>query len=196
MAIVELSTAAPVWDRFFTVAPIVLVATRDADGGHDIAPKHMAMPLGWDNFFCFACTPAHATWRNARASGAFTVSFPAPEQVLGVTMAAGGRMRDGAKPTLAALPTRAATAVDGVLVEGALVWLECELERIVDGFGQNSLVVGRVVAASADERAVRDPDVDDAELLRAAPPMAYLSPGRFAAVGDSNALPFPSDFRR
>ena len=50
----------PIWSRFFTVAPLVLVGTREGDG-HDLAPKHMAMPLGWDNYFCFVCSPDHAT---------------------------------------------------------------------------------------------------------------------------------------
>jgi flavin reductase (DIM6/NTAB) family NADH-FMN oxidoreductase RutF len=156
----------------------------------------MAMPLGWGNFFCFACTPRHATYANARWARVFTVSFPAAEQLLEITMAAAPREPDGAKPALAALPTRPATSVDGVLVDDARAWLECEVERIVDGFGDNSLIVGRVVAAAVDERAVRDPDVDDADLLHAAPALAYLSPGRFASVSESHALPFPADFRR
>ena len=62
-------------------------------------------------------------------------------------LAAGGRLPDGAKPTLAALRTFPASAVDGVLVLGCPLYLECKLERTVDGFGDNSLVVGRVVAA-------------------------------------------------
>ena len=41
----------------------------------------------------------------------------------------------------------AAGTVDGVLLEGAYMVLECRLDRIVDGFGVNSLIIGRVVAA-------------------------------------------------
>ena len=33
---VELDVRAPVWDRFFTVAPLVLVGTREPDGGFDL----------------------------------------------------------------------------------------------------------------------------------------------------------------
>ena len=44
----------PVWNNVFTVAPLVLVGTREGGGGYDLAPKHMAMPLGWDNYYCFA----------------------------------------------------------------------------------------------------------------------------------------------
>src|SRR5690606_34430059 len=46
---VELDVRVPVWDRFFTVAPLVLVGTREPDGRFDLAPKHMVLPLGWQN---------------------------------------------------------------------------------------------------------------------------------------------------
>ena len=34
---VELDVRVPVWDRFFTVAPLVLVGTRESDGRFDLA---------------------------------------------------------------------------------------------------------------------------------------------------------------
>ena len=65
---VPLPVDSPIWKSFFTVAPLVLVGTIESDGTtHDLAPKHMAMPLGWSNFFCFACSPRHATQRKCRA---------------------------------------------------------------------------------------------------------------------------------
>ena len=42
---ITLDTTNPVWDRFFTVAPLVLIGTREPDGALDLAPKHMAMPM-------------------------------------------------------------------------------------------------------------------------------------------------------
>ncbi len=45
-----------------TVAPLVLVGTKERHGW-DFAPKHLAMPLGWEGFYCFAFTPWHATYR-------------------------------------------------------------------------------------------------------------------------------------
>ena len=38
---VALSTEAPIWNRFFGVAPLVVIGTRDADGHFNLAPKHM-----------------------------------------------------------------------------------------------------------------------------------------------------------
>jgi len=47
--LVELDLNDPIWERFFWVAPLVLVGTLEVDGSHDLAPKHMAMPMGWKN---------------------------------------------------------------------------------------------------------------------------------------------------
>ena len=194
--LVALDVAHPIWERFFTVAPLVLVATREADGRFDIAPKHMVMPLGWENRFGFVCSPRHATYRNAVARGAFTVSWPRPELVIATSLAAAPRCEDASKPSLVAVPTFPARAVDGVLVEQCYAWLECALERTVDDLGPNSLVIGRVVAAAVAEDSLRTLDRDDADLLHAAPLLAYVSPGRWARIADTAAFPFPAGFTR
>ena len=144
--LIELAVNQPIWERFFWVAPLVLIGTREPDGRHDLAPKHMAIPLGWDNYYGFVCTPRHHTYSNVRRSGQFTVSFPRPSQLVLASLAASPRCGDEDKPALAALPVFPASCVDGVLLQGGYLFLECELDRIVDGFGANSLVIGRVVA--------------------------------------------------
>lgn len=194
-ALVDLSTATPIWERVFVVAPLVLVGTKEGDD-YDVAPKHLATPLGWENRFGFVCRPAHATYRNLAAHPEFTVSFPRADLILETSLAAGGRHTDGSKPSLAAVPTFAARAVDGVLVERCSLYLECELERVIDGFGEDSLIVGRVVAASAPRAALRDPEVDDADLLHALRPLVYLAPGRFGVVETTHAFPYPAGFSR
>jgi hypothetical protein len=70
------------------------------------------------------------------------------------------------------------------------------LHRIVDGFGQNSLITGRVLAAHVDEQALRGTERDDQELIHGAPLLAYLYPGRTAQIKDSYSFPFPKDFKR
>lgn len=193
--LVDLSTETPIWDRFFTVAPLVLVATREGDR-HNLAPKHLAMPIGWENYFGFVCSPGHATYRNLKVHPEFTVSFPGVDRILYASMAAGARHEDRSKPTLAAIPVFPARKVDGVLVEGCELYLECELERVIDGFGENSVIVGRVVAASAARAALRGHDVDDADLLHELRPLVYLAPGRVAEVRGTHAFPFPVEFQR
>jgi hypothetical protein len=64
--VVSLDVTAPIWERCFTVAPLVLVGTREKDGSYDLAPKHMATPMGWQNYFGFVCTPRHRTYHNVR----------------------------------------------------------------------------------------------------------------------------------
>lgn len=192
----ELDPSQPIWERFFMVAPLVLVGTRETDGGDDIAPKHMVTPLGWDNYLGFVCTPRHRTYHNAISQGGFTVSVPRPAQLLNTSLAASPRLAGGEKYALAALKTFRGSRVDAPLVEGSYLFLECLLERTVDGFGVNSLVVGRIVAACADPAVLRDPERDDRELLESAPLLAYLHPGRFAAIGESLSFPFPEGMKK
>jgi hypothetical protein len=42
--LLSLDSEEPIWSRFFTVAPLVLIGTRDANREYNLAPKHMAMP--------------------------------------------------------------------------------------------------------------------------------------------------------
>ncbi len=74
--LVSLELSLPIWSRFFSVAPLIVVGTREANGNYDLAPKHMAIPLGWSNYFGFVCTPSHRTYQNIQREQAFTVSFP------------------------------------------------------------------------------------------------------------------------
>lgn len=194
-SLVELDIDRPIWDRFFWVAPLVIIGTREGDG-YDLAPKHMAFPMGWQNFFGFVCAPTHRTYTNARENGAFTVTYPRPGQLVETSLSASPRDDQDRKPVLAALPVSQACAVDGVVVDGGYLYLECELDRIVDDFGPNSLIVGRVVAARVSEDALRESDGDDAAMIRGNPLLVYLHPGRFASVGDTLSFPFPAGMRK
>ncbi|UCG26553.1 MAG: flavin reductase, partial [Chloroflexota bacterium] len=151
----SLDLAMPIWDSFFFVAPLVLIGTKDAGGGYNQAPKHMAFPMGWDNYFGFVCTPDHSTHQNIEREGAFTVTLPRPTQVILASLAATPRNDDNFKPSLLSLPTFEARSVDGRFVSDGFVFLECELDRFVESFGRNSLIIGRVVAAHVHERALR-----------------------------------------
>lgn len=184
------------WDRFYTIAPLVIIGSRE-EQRYDLAPKHMVTPLGWGNYFAFVCTPSHATYRNIQENGAFTVTYPRPEQVVLTSLTAAPRCdAENEKPVLDVLTTFRASEVDGVFVEDGYLFLECELARIIDGFDQNSLVVGRIVAAHARESALRASDIDDRDLLLREPLLAYLNPGRYARIADTFAFPFPEGFKR
>jgi flavin reductase (DIM6/NTAB) family NADH-FMN oxidoreductase RutF len=192
----SLDVSKPIWETFFWVAPLVVVGTREPDGAIDFAPKHMAMPLGWDNHFGFVCTPRHRTYQNAKRERAFTVSYPRPDQIVLTSLAAAPRCGTDDKPSLAALPTIPATVVDGALMRDAYLHFECRLDDIIDGFGDNSLITGKIVAASADVDVMRVSDQDDQDLLMKSPLLAYLPPGRYARIDRSYSFPFPAGFRR
>ena len=193
---VELDPGDSLWERFFSVFPLVVVGTREADGADDLAPKHLAMPLSWSNHFGFVCTPRHNTYANVVRQREFAVSYVRPSQTLLASLAATPRCDDGSKPITAVLPTVAATRIDAPLVEDSYLYLECELERIDDDLGENSLIVGRIVAARAAAEVLRAVDRDDGELISGAPLLAYLYPGRFAEISHSDKLPFPTGFKR
>jgi len=194
--LVELDPSRPVWDSFFTVFPLVVVGTLEPDGTPDLAPKHMAMPMSWGNWFGFVCSPRHATERNARREGTFTVSFPRPDQLVLTSLAAAPRCEDGRKHGLDVLPTVPARRVRGVLLEDAVLQLECEVDRVVEGLDENDLLIGRIVAARVHEDALRSPDWSDEEVLIRSPALAYLDPGRFAVIDHAESFPFHKGFSR
>lgn len=112
--LVALGTEHPVWDRFPQVSPLAVIGMREEDDSFDLAPKHMAMPMGWENRSGFVCTPRHAA-----REGVFKVSFPRGSQVLFASLASAPRCEEDTKPALGLLTTRPATTADGVLLEDA-----------------------------------------------------------------------------
>ncbi len=193
--LVDIDTDTPVWDRFFTVAPLVLIGTTDEDGSADLAPKHMVTPMGWQNYFGFVCAPSHATCKNIARTGEFTVSYPKPTQVLYSSLAASPRLK-GHKPVLEYFTTFAAQKIDAPFIDDAYLYFECRHFKTVDGFGENCLITGEIVAAYADADFMRAGEVDDQETIHDSPLFAYLAPGRFAAIDRSNAFPFPADMHK
>ena len=196
MTPIRLDVSRPIWDRFFTVAPLVVVGSKEPDGTYDLAPKHMAMPLGWQNYYAFVCSPQHATYRNIRRERQFTVSFPRPTEIVASSLAASPRCEDDTKPALALLPRRRAAAVDGVLIDDCYLYLECTLHSMLDGFGANSLIIGDIVAASASEEYLRMDDRDGGDQLFQSPLLVYVSPGRYATLRETTQFPLPEGFSR
>lgn len=193
---VSLDVSDPIWERFFLVAPMVLIGTTEPDGGADFAPKHMATPMGWQNYFGFVCTPSHATFTNIQRTGVFTVTYPRPSQVLYASLAASPRCGDDTKPVLQTFDTIPATQIEGLFVADGHVFLECELFKIIDGFGANSLITGTVTAAHVHRDALRMSDLDDEQLIRNSPILAYLHPTRFSPVSDTQRFPLPEGMER
>lgn len=194
--LVSLPLDQAIWERVFSVAPLVIVGSKEPSGEYNLAPKHMAMPLGLSHYFCFVCGPRHATYRNIRRHGVFTVSYPRIGEVVYTSLAAAPRAEDQSKPALLALPVFPARQVDGVFVEGCYLYLECKLDRVLDDFDGYSLMIGDIVAAAAIEGALRKQELDAADHIFQFPLLAYLHPGRIAEIRQSTAFPLPEGYAR
>ena len=194
--IIALDTHRPIWEQFFTVAPLVVIGTKE-EKGYDLAPKHMATPLGQDNFFGFVCTPGHSTYHNVAREGFFTVSFPKPSQITLAGLSASPRCEgeQSEKMILQGLPLRMAPSVDAPFLEGSYLFFECEHLKTVGGFGRHSLICGRITGAFVDEEYLRTYEQDEQEQIYRSPLLAYLACGRFAEIRESLVFPFPRDFK-
>ncbi len=195
-SLVSLDVSRPIWESFFTVAPLVVIGTKEEDG-YDLAPKHMATALGLDNFFGFVCTPRHSTYHNVAREGFFTVSFPKPNQVVLASLSASPRCEEveHRKLILEGLPLKMAPSIDAPFLEESYLFFECEHINTVDGFGLHSLICGRITGAFVDEEYLRTSDRDEQEQIYHSPLLAYLAYGRFAEIRESLAFPFPRNFK-
>ena len=117
--LVSLEVDRPIWQRFFCVAPLVVIGSQEEDGSADLAPKHMVTPLGWENYFGFVCAPTHSTYRNIRREESFTVSYMRPDQVVLASLSAAPRCEDGSKSMLQAVPPHPTPQSPGGVKRGA-----------------------------------------------------------------------------
>lgn len=194
---VPLDTSSPIWNHVFMVAPLVVVGTREADG-YDLAPKHMAFPAGFDNFFGFVCTPDHSTYTNIMEYGEFTVSFPVPDEIITASLTASSREKNPSKQenVLDSLPTQMALTMKLPVLKDAYLVLECTIYKIIDGFGQNSIITGTIKAASVRKDYLRVSDMDEQVQLSEHNLLSYIAPGRFSRISETFNFPFPKNFKK
>ena len=190
--LVTLDTALPIWSHFYTVAPLAVIGTKEGEG-YDLAPKHMITPLGRDNYFGFVCTPMHGTYHNVKKEKVFTVSFPRPNQVVMASLAASPRCGDDhkIKAIVDGLPTFKSEKIDALFVKESYLYLECELEKIIDGFGDFSLIAGKITGAYVSNDSLIISEGDDQKMIYEAPLLAYLPYGRFAEIKNTLLFPIP-----
>jgi len=186
-----------IWDQIFTVAPLVVIGTKERQG-YDLAPKHMAMPLGFGKYFGFVCTPRHNTFSNVLATGGFTVSFPKPDQIITTSLSASQRMECISKSEgiVKALPILRAPSMDAPILADAYFYLECGLYKIIDGFDDYSIITGTIKAAYAHRDYMKVSEIDEQQQILKNPLLAYIAPGRFAKITETIDFPFPKNFKR
>ena len=92
----------------------------------------------------------------------FTVSYPRPDQVLLGSLSAAPRCDGGQKErSLTAVPTIPSGESGRCAGRGFLLFLECALERIIDGSSVDGLIVGKVVAVAVLKMALSREDRDE-----------------------------------
>lgn len=191
----NLSTA--VWDRVFMVAPLIVVGTREGIQ-YDMAPKHMAFPVGFENYFGFVCTPEHGTYQNIRRTGEFTISFPLPDDVVPVSLSSTSREELISKyhDVVRSLPVVKAETMDLPVLRDAYLVFECSAYKVVDGFGENSIITGEITAAYVKNDYRRVSDNDAQGQLNEHNLLAFIAPDRFARISETHKFPFPKNFRK
>ncbi len=184
------------WERFYLPFPLVVIGSKEGDH-FDLAPKHMSIPLSWEDHYGFVCTPRHSTYHNIKKHGYFTVSYPKPEQLVITSLTASPRTNsDTDKAILSQIETIPASTIEGVFLKDSFLMLECKLYKIYDDFGQNSLITGRIINARADEDYLREADKDEQQQLFNHPLLSYLHPGRYASIKETGVFPLPKDFKK
>lgn len=193
----KLDTNTPIWNYVFTVAPLVVIGSKENEG-YDLAPKHMATPIGFDNYFGFVCTPDHGTYRNIKKTKEFTVSFPISNSIVLTSLTATARCDDmsKSKSIVEAIPTLKATTVDALFVADSYLYLECKLFKIIDGFNKNSLITGKIEAAFVDNNYLKSSEKDEQKQLNDHSLLAYIANGRFAEITKTFNFPYPKNFKR
>ena len=125
----------PIWGRFFTVAPLVIVGTVEGEG-YDLAAEAHGDAARLGQLLLLRLQPRAPDPGQRRADGRLHGQLPAPGRDPRRQPRRPPRApRTSQSPALAAIRTFPAREVHGVLVEDSYLWLECELDRIVDGFG-------------------------------------------------------------
>lgn len=195
---IELDTDLDIWSKTYTVNSLVIIGTKEENGSYNFAPKHMAMPLGFSNYFGFMGTPRKSTYRNVMREQVFTVSYPQPNQLILSSLMATRREEDDSKPVLDEIPTSSAKQIDGQFLEDSYLQIECKFTECLGKFGEWEIITGEIIAAYVHKDFLRkdDENIDDNMLIKKHPLLAYLHPNRFSIIEKSNAFPFPKDFKR
>lgn len=195
---VEITDDPNMWNRCYMVHSLVVIGSTEENGKYNLAPKHMAMPLGFGPYFGFMGTPRKTTYRNIEREKVFTVSYPSPEQLVISSLTASRREDDDTKPIIDQVPTVEAQKIDGKFLKDSYFQLECKLSQMMGKFGEWEIIVGEVVAAYVHRDALKKEgdDADYGDQIHDHPLLAYLHPDRFSIIEESNAFPFPKKFKR
>lgn len=194
---ISLNVKESIWEHFYTVAPLVVIGSKE-EQGFDLAPKHMATPLGFSDFFGFVCTPRHNTYHNIKKHSRFSVSFVKPDQILLSSLAAMPRcaVKDFPQEITNQIPTITLNNEASIFVKDSYVMLDCSLHKIIDGFDDYSLITGKIEQAMVHKNYKIVSDEGHQKQIYDHPLLAYIAQGRFASIKETLSYPYPKDFQR
>jgi flavin reductase (DIM6/NTAB) family NADH-FMN oxidoreductase RutF len=167
--------------RLLTGGPVLLVTTS-WHAKANVMPVAYAMPLSFTPpLVGIAVHPSRHTHDMIRFSEEFAINVPGRNLLHHVQYLGSVSGSELDKLELTKLPTIRARKVEAPLIDGCVGYIECGLEDALR-FGDHTLFVGRVVAASVDNEAF-----DETWLLADDDykPLHYLGLNRYAILGQT-----------
>ena len=166
------------WHPSVLPGQIVLVSTVDHGGRPNVAPKSWVSMVAMEGpVVGFGCNVTHATYRNARDTGAFVVNLlPAEEAERAWSLL---DVHGEERLQASGLTLVPAQRVAAPLVAECRAHLECELDD-VKLYGEEVFIFGRVVAASIDAECLEGEAEQRFERLR---PVFFLENGLYGELG-------------
>lgn len=140
-----------IWTKFALVTPVVVVTTVDAEGRENAAPKNCIMPCSNEpHMLAFTCNMAHDTMKNIIDTREFVINLPSLDIFKQVLKMGAPLPRGESEIKFAELTSISSEVVKPPRIAQCTAHAECLLEWYKET-GNEVIVVGRVVAASADE---------------------------------------------
>ena len=166
--------------RLLTGGPVLLISSS-YKGRHNITPVAYAMTLSMQPpLVGIALHPSRYCYDIIRKTNEFAINIPSRALLHHVQYLGSLSGAEFDKLELTKLPNFRARLLNTVLLEGAVAWIECSLEDTIE-MGDHFLMVGKVVAVSADDEAFTDHwllEDDDAK------PLHYLGDNHYSLLSD------------
>lgn len=174
------------FSRLIHPMPAFLVTCAGKDGQPNAIAIAWLMPVSVNPpLLAFAIRPQRHSYELLQENPAFVVNAMAYEQAVDVLFCGRYTGRNVDKFAMANLTPTDAQAVDAPAIAEALAHIECEVEAEYEA-GDHIIVVGRVMAASANEEAMTEDSYRD---IVAAPPLFHLGGDRFTTTSGEISEP-------
>jgi flavin reductase (DIM6/NTAB) family NADH-FMN oxidoreductase RutF len=174
------------FSRLIHPMPAFLVTCAGNDGQPNAIAIAWLTPVSANPpLLAFAIRPQRHSYELLQENPAFVVNVMAYERAVDVLFCGRYTGRNVDKFATANLTPVDAQAVDAPAIAEALAHVECEVEAQYEA-GDHVIIVGRVVAASADENALADDAYRD---IIAVPPLLHLGGDRFTTTSGEISEP-------